>query len=918
LKKIQQFYILKIESGRLKEAKFKIKNLTLDQARLNGEVVSLSNSQMIRTIQKLTNKAFSQFDLDKLLDEKRVLTKKKNSNENRDSLKELNKMIDEILYIPQIISIFFEDKRHFYNILDRDGFYVNGIRYVPFLASAGMIRRDTYLFIDSSLKEEIAEIFNNGRNQDVEINPSKFSAYYSLFSSSTIPVSFPKIAVVPDMIIKQVRVVDFSTYMGVGIDPKIEEVEREIEVNAFDGEGLCSPKLAKKWAKELDMDYIPAVIGVRAPYLKGMVAVFDFHEFAEKVAKKKTFTDIYGETVSIDSVDCIISESMFKLWSAYGKTSDYVNKCVENDLGWGITKVNAKKEKNHAKTSYQFLQVLSLNDEQIERLCKPTLDWLAFVSGKDINHSLLYSLGETSFCDGWFDRLDPVYQTLILENSFANDSYFISHIDKSIAKKKNDAKIGRLIFNGNYQVMVSDPYAMAAHVLGMGLVPLLQEHQHYSKYWNDRNKTQVASIRSPIVHSSEVNVLNLQNNDDVNYWYQYIYSGIIFNCVGMDSAIQGGSDFDLDLVCTLDSPEIIEGRVPGLPILYDNKKASKIKINKDSERAVIESQANQIKTNKIGFLTNVSSAFYSLLYNFKAGSPEHTAILNRQKFGRVGQGLEIDKLKGIICDPFPDHFVKWQKIKDDMTDDEKKYHEFNNSIVANHRPYFMRWLYSHFNRKYLRELEYYENVSQTRWELSFEELRSLENKTEEQLALVDRYNRKSFFIDSDSVMNRITKYIEKRLVEIRSERLEESSHFDYSVLLSKDFDEPIRRDIEKMRLLFKEYKSWKRSLRENYTEFGNNFASAEQLISYINKKAYSTISSDSSELANIAVHCSYKLFGKNSKSFCFSVFGKEIVQNIRSKKTEKFVRVPMPSPTGNIEYLWERYGMFLLNVEDKS
>jgi hypothetical protein len=227
----------------------------------------------------------------------------------------------------------------------------------------------------------------------------------------------------------------------------------------------------------------------------------------------------------------------------------------------------------------------------------------------------------------------------------------------------------------------------------------------------------------------------------------------------------------------------------------------------------------------------------------------------------------------------------------------------------------MRWLYKHFDRLYLRELEYYENISQTKWGLSFDELKYLENRTGEQQKLIDKHKRKSFFIDNGSVMNRITKHIEMKLLEIRSKRLEESKQFDYSVLLSNEFTEPINRDIEKMRLLFKEYKSWKRSLRENYSEFSNNFSSAEELASYINKKAYSTISSNSQELGDIAVYCCYNLFGKNSKSFCWSIFGRELIQNIRNKKTDKFVRVPMPSPTGNIEYLWERYGIFLLNIE---
>lgn len=918
--KIQQFYILKIESSRLKESKFKIKNLTIEQARVNGEIVAVSNSQMIRTIQKLKNKQFSQYELDKLLEQKKLLTRKKNKKEHREILDSVNKQIDDMLFIPEIISISFDDRRHFYNILSRKGFEVNGVTYVPFMASAGMIRRDTYLFVDQTLLKSLSDIFNNNRDETVEINPSKFSAYYSLYSSSTLPVSFPKMAVVPDLIIKTIRTVDFSTYVGVGVDPVVTEKEVDLECNAFDGEGLCSPALARKWSRELDMDYVPSVIGVRAPFLKGMLAVFDFHKFAKSVANTDSLVDIYGNEIKVKDVECIVSESMFKLWSSYKSTFEYVMYSKQNDLDWGITKVNSAVEKNFARTSYQFLQVLELSDEQIENLCKPTLDWLSSVSGDNLSSTLLYSLGETNFSDKWFKRLDTITQALILENNLLQDTYVTSHLDKSISKKKNDAKIGRLIFNGNYQVMISDPYAYAAHAFGMGIKPLLNEHQHYSAYWNDRGISQVASIRSPIVHSSEVNVLNFQNDDCVNEWYQHIKSGIIFpaNGIGMDSAIQGGSDFDLDLVCTINSPEIIAGRVSGLPVLYDSKKAEKVLINSDTSHLVIDSQVKQIKTNKIGFYTNLSSTFYALLSNFSRHTIEHEALLQRLKYGRVLQGLAIDSTKGILTDPFPEHFSKWKKINTEMTDDEKQYHNFNNSIVGNHRPYFMRWLYSHYNQRYLKELAGYENISQTKWGIPFDKLRVEDDLTTEQKALVDKYKRKSFFIDNDSTMNRITRHIEKKLIEIKTARRQNNKNFDYAILLSSNFNKPLGRDLDKMKLLFKEYKSLKRNFRENRWDFEKHdgYDSMDQIVRHTNQKAYATISSNASELADMAVYLCYTVLGTSSKSFCWSVFGKEIVENIQSKHTQKYVRVPMPSKTGDIEYLWTRYGNFLLNIEE--
>lgn len=917
--KIQQFFIFKLESDRLKEFKFNIEGLTIEQARLNGELVSISNSEIVRTIYRVQNREFSQFHLEALLSEKKKISNRKNSKENRELLEDINKRIDGLLFIPEIVSILFKDKRHYSNILNKNGFVVNGIRYVPFMASAGMVRRDTSLFISSDIKKEVMTLFENDRDKTVEIVPAKYSAYYSLYSSSTIPVSFPRIAVVPDFLMNVKRKVDFSTYMGKDVDPNIEEREMELECNAFDGEGLCSPKMARKWASDLETDYIPSIFGIRAPFLKGMLCVFDFHKFASEIAKTNIVKDIYGDEIDIREVDCIISESQFKLWNSYKNTKDYVDKCKKNKLSFGITKVNPEKEKNHARTSYQFLQVLDLEDTDIQQLCKPTLNWLAFVSGGDLISSLLYSLGEVQFSRGWFNKLDSIIQALLLENSLLKDSYFINHFDKNIAKKKNDARIGRLIFNGNYQVMVSDPYYFCVKAFGLDLEPLLKDGEHFSKYWQEREKRKVVAIRSPIVHSSEVNVLNIQYRKDTDEWFKYITNAIIYpaNGIGMDSALHGGSDFDLDLICTLDSPEMEIGREQGLPIFYESKKMDKKVIDDDTQDLVTSSQISQIGKNKIGFFTNVSSSLYSVLYSFEKGTTERNKILQRLKYGRVLQGLAIDSTKGLLVDPFPEHFVKWKKIDEKMTEEEKEYWELNNRILARKRPYFMRFLYSHYNRKFLAEVLMYDNVSLTKWGMNMKDLALLETRTQEQQELLDKYKQRSFFIDNDSTMNRISKYVDEKLRDVKRERVRESKDFDYHVLLSSAYKRPLKRDLDKMLLLFKEWKSLKRSFKE--THYGNRdqeFNTIEQILKHINRKAYITISSNSRELADIAVTLCYNQLGKNSKAFCWQVFSKELVDNIKDKKEGNLVNIPIPSPDGDIDYLWSKYKVSSVSLEN--
>jgi len=544
LKKLQQYHILKLDSSRLKDTNYKIKLLSIADARLNGELVQISNSQMVRTILQMTNRVTTQSSLTELFALKKSLTRKKNNPSVMQALAEVSVKIDSALFIPELINIQFDDKRHYSKIINRGGIDVNGKRYVPFMASAGQIRRSSVLFIDETLKLEITKRFNNGRDLSKELVPAKFSAYYSLYSSSTLPVSFPRLAVVSDLIMKKVKRVDFSTFIDNNTEPKIEEVDMELELNAFDGSGLVSPDFAQQMADELEIDYIPSTFIVRAPFLKGMVVTFDFHSFAEDIAKTFTITDIYGHKIDVRNVDMIVTESMLKLWNSYSSTEFYIERCIENELGFGVSKVAPEYDRSYAKSSYQFLQVLELEDDQIESICKSTLDWLSSVGGGKIENVLLYLLGDTNFSKDWFRNLDATTKALLYENTLMNDGYMISYLNKSIQKKKADAKMGRLMFNGNYSIMIPDPYLHACHIFKIDLKPLLNDGEHYSNFWNLGNVSRVAGIRSPIVHSSEVNVLNFKINYDLKYWYQYITSGIVFpaNGIGMDCAINGGSD----------------------------------------------------------------------------------------------------------------------------------------------------------------------------------------------------------------------------------------------------------------------------------------------------------------------------------------------------------------------------------------
>ena len=908
--KLQQFYILKFSSDRLKKSKYNIE-ISLDNARINSEVITINNSQLIRTLFKYKNKNFNQEELNSLLFLRNKIKKDKNNEENRKKILDYTEKIENILYLEDLINIEFTNKSHYLEILKRKGFYVNGIRYVPFMASAGMIRKNTAMFINNNLKHPLMDILENGRNLNVPIVPAKFGAYFSLYSSSTLPISFPRFAVIPDKEIETLRRVDFVKYKGVDEDDDVKEMDYLIKANAWDGQGLITPNLAKRWSDELKMDYTFSAAIIRAPFLKGLIAVFDIESFATEIAKKYIFTDIYGVEQDIRRIELIISESMFKLWNSYENTDDYVKNCHHNNLGFSIAKVNPKTDQSYSRTSYQFLQVLKLNNTDTASLCEPTINWFRNISGETPDSMLLYATGENNFEPKDFKKMGIETKALLLNPNLARDRYIQSRFIKTIEKKKKESYMGSILINANYQFMIGDPYYQACHMFKLDTQPILNDSEHYSEYWLNKGIKKVGAVRSPIVHHSEFNVLNLQDTISTRKWYNHIHSGIILpaNGVGMDCAIHGGSDFDGDILCTINNPIMINNRQKGLPVIYESQKAEKVIVDSRDDKKQVESQLNGYNS-KVGFATNISSSLYCLLNEFAENSNEHATILKRLKIGRVIQGEIIDSVKGLKIPEFRNHWTKYKKITNDMTPDERNKWEFNNKVLCEIRPAFFRFLYPHYMTRYNKELKKYKFYSIITQNKPFDIIFSNKNKNEDENKIINDYQRNSFFLDNDSVVNKISRYMRTNLGLIGKYSSKSSRDFDCSVLQNKDHILNAY-GLSQMKFYLQEYKSFKKGIRH---DLQNAYSNIDSFIAYLKKECNSNISSNESELASYAVEVTYK--GEISMvEFAWKLFPSGILENVLINSAST-IKVPITDENGNIEYLWNRYSIKEFKIEE--
>lgn len=899
MKKQNLFYIFKLPSGIIRKNNYKIE-LSIEQSRKNGEIISLNNNQVIQSILRLRNQEFNSENLKNLFIEKKKLQKKESNSENIAAIRELTEQIDNSLFIKDIISVWMEDKKHYASII-KNGFSVNGVKFVRLLCGAGHSRRNTVIFCSEEIETSLKEILNNGRKlSDMVI--AKNNAYFALAYSGTMPVSEPYFCVIPDCETKRVERVHFIDDQN-----NVLEQDRELDFNLFDGQGIISPRLAKQWASDIEIeDYIPSAFIIRNSFLKGMVCTVDFHKYSDECGVHLV-KDVWGDIINIRDMDLVLTASQFKAWSSYSSCREYIQNCRKNNFSFGISRVTPKEDKTHVFTNYQFLQVLDLDDVDIRNLCSKTVEYLSGVAGGDIRQTLLYLLGNVSekeFDEDIYEKInDVVTKALILNNELIADPYIQAHIIHSLNRKIKDSYIGCLLVDGNYSIIVQDPVAFMQHLFGFFVDGILKRDQHYSNFWNARFSKRAVGMRAPLTWRSEPILLDFQKNEETENWFKYLNTNVVVSNVhGCDTLRLADSDFDGDLLMTTDNPEIVGHIFGGIPVTYEKRKAEK--------KPVIENELWKTDVlsfeSRIGYITNCSTTMYAMLPEFDKDSEEHAEIMNRLIISRKAQGNQIDLAKGISIDPYPQHWVKRTKIDENNTCEELELAKFNNRILIDKRPYFFRYLYSGYNKNYMDYNHSHESFCIANFNKDLKEI--LTNpQTENEVSAKERYNKFVPLVDSDCVMNKICHYLEKEIKEIRSNIVRKPE--EKLIKLLKNNNIPLDSDkLKKMYDIYKVYKSERRNIASFKNSNGEEiYKTLDQYGKHIRKLAHE-ISLDDQELANLAVVICYEVHPSDSKTFAWSVFGNGIIQNVE-KNRQEIIYVPCAEHDGDIFYLGKRYGM---------
>ena len=764
---IQNLYqIFKLPSTMLIQQDLKIDRYTVSQGVRDGNVVSIGDNlvfQQLRYIHGDYSEPNELFNKVQLL-RKDLKEYKKQGDSGK--IKIANQMISSLLFVKDIINVNINGKKSDFNKFRVDGFYVNGVHYVYLCSGSGQIRRNTATFINEKYQKQLIKTLNCGLDEKThEFVLAKYSAYFALAFSSILWVRTPKVCVIKDFYhtLKK-EPVDFIV-RDENNNAYIEKREMDLELNCADGQGLIDPFFAQLWGQDMNLSYTPSSFVARSCFIKGNLVTFDFKSYAyqHNIYKIK---DRWGKEYDINDIDVLLSESQFKTHKYYSSWQEYLKYAEAGNIHWGVARYNKKQDDEYVLANYQYIQALSLSTDDIKNLIKPTIDWITQICSGDLATTMLFlfgSKGDTLLYEELFGSANANFTKAIVKNpDFLKDSYIQKKIYKNIVECINHAKIGKIWLKGNYQFMIADPIAQCQSALGLEPVGALKRDEIYSNFWKERKPEGgvVDCCRSPMIDQHEHNPMKfVTDNEDANYWFRYITSGIIYNTYDTSCFRAEDSDYDGDICLTTDNEYFIKGSHKDHNIItYEKGLATPAKMTIPNITATVMKGFGS----GVGGFSNTATILYAMaaIFNKEGHEDQYTEIMTRIKLLREIVGQEIDRIKGADKPTLPRHWRKCEKILDTDTQEERIAKMRQNAMVVSKKPYFFRYLYPELNQKFKQFENSYNQISCDLFGIKLKKLFKKEDKTEEEKMLIKRYQKYSPLITSSCVMNKVCREFE--------------------------------------------------------------------------------------------------------------------------------------------------------------
>lgn len=744
----------------------------------------------------------------------------------------------------------------------QEGFTCNNKKYIRFGKSPSQGKNGITTFVQEEYYEELTERSKLGLDIDKCVI-SKYESYRSLIFSSCHIVNedIPKIVIINEfektIQNQKIRCAEEKEFSH--IDKETGEVKKyknrvivddvtDITISPFDGFGLHTKEVSHLLRKTVSKECKSVLFQIRLPFMKGVSVEFDFKDYLNNELKVNKITDVFGKEHNVDDIDCLWNTTMWKGYSYFKQEFDndgwnkYLESVKKYGYKLGISKYSHHKDdlKLYSRMNFQYLQCLDLlNPKYVDKYKKHDFNYdildesshgkiinLAKYSTKLIENIVsgdkLYILKFLGIHNtNKLDEISNSYEKAILINdAMLEDISVKKMLKRRIDKTINMMKYGKIYVKGYYHTVVGDIIGYLEFCANKTVSGCLKKEQFLAK---TLALGKVASMRSPLVDASEVNIVELVEDDFLNKWFSHFQDQDIamINMYDLTMQQQGGMDMDGDTILLTDNDIVIKSKID-LPIVVDmedKKGADPVEYNTEN---IIKYELNS-RDNRIGEITNIATSIlnhYTENPKWKKINEDNIAIL------RLYQGKEIDFLKTGF---------RWYMTK-------------NLSKYKDKLPHFLLYNYPNKMKRYkkIKELN-----------------KSLENE--------DKINTASF--NSPTPLNELCEYIcqweRKKLKMNNSVKNSQKLLTDNSLGLN---DKKIIRKISSIYTDFTEKlrECDEDNINELYIEYGHK----------LNVLKNDTQSLSTVEFINYCIKTAYRSMGID-KSLCWYLFGHEMINNLK-------------------------------------
>lgn len=543
------------------------------------------------------------------------------------------------------------------------GFAYNNIDYVMYKRSGAKSRIGNCLFINKKLYNKMINWsrMNIEFPGDAGLDVVGLGAYSSLVSSAieaTIKINPDNILIIEDVESKFTTTAKEVRKGEDGFLHSYLNESAEISSCFTDGSSMLDCSFFVNDYKDKSMMLLRNHMFKSASFDTNIQKFMKDH-FKDEY-ETATVTDMFGNKILAKDIKMICTPNSLKAlkFSNFIGTGtdaemfDYWKKAVKADgTVFGICK-HEKQTKHifnglpYQQMSYQMLNSLPVNRDDIKDLCAWELSYVEQLKNDD-DTFIEYLLKEANE----MNSNQMMAEVAKKNKAFINTTIFKNFRSRTVSNYIQKLKKGKVKLQGDYCVMVSNPYEYLQASVGVYNENnlMLEDNEVYTSLFADDEE--LIMFRNP--HTSPANIYLAKNKYDEVFtkYFNFSKNIIIVNCVRNEICdILSGADFDSDSSVVFNNPTLLAAAKKCfrkyhvcLNKISSNKNVYKLNNN---EMALIDNKLAKSK-NVIGEVVNLGQLAMSEYWNrinnnIEEGTAELLEIID---VVTVLSGVAIDNAK---------------------------------------------------------------------------------------------------------------------------------------------------------------------------------------------------------------------------------------------------------------------------------